>query len=606
MKRADDWNLKRGLPPGTLFGMGFIDTENVEITTSNEQMLEAFRLLKKHRRNLSDLTILYKNEEISLSLIANGGLKKVYEFGSGRVLFLPNMDADMLPAIVWPRVVKEEVQMSKTLKGIGLLSQSFVAKSIKVSNIEIPVIVAPSFHSLLQQGMQIRDPKRVRLKEIREGNNIVDWEDISYGESMLFSTKENLQTEQHWERLLKHCIEDAIIYLSNRVKLDTDSLCIVILDTDETTAYERGTRGLFTDRNQVIRLFFQDFSEKGRTMSDRESQEFISSGGQILYHNIRAEAEKLFDRMIGLIISGATNYEAERINKELTGVIDDLFFNNAFRRHANNAIESLRGKVVAHITQEVVNNIKDVVKERSSSSSSETNNVPMEQVARSGIADIRRVQGSFLLAAPYMRRILEDDPRIGFKAMIPDVSHLMEFNELFHSLPKDSDTSGEALTDKEKERLLQEKFSEVVEDASEQFNSLLKDRTKVQIQRIYRQCPFVQCLPEEDSDKTYTEIIKEVIESACADSPELRSKVSDGDNSLQSRVLNSSSDTALFNLIIDELAGLNDSEADPIIRNYKFMLEFCERLYRYMSLVSDNQASHVATRPKYKYGNSGC
>ncbi len=71
------------------------------------------------------------HEETILKILGNGGCKKAFQLSEERALLLPNMDINGISAMQsrWPRIVEEEIQMSKFLQKIGLLAKD-IAKLV--------------------------------------------------------------------------------------------------------------------------------------------------------------------------------------------------------------------------------------------------------------------------------------------------------------------------------------------------------------------------------------------------------------------------------------------------------------------------------------------
>lgn len=120
-------------------------------------ILDSYNALEEAMRQ-SEYTLFMtdqtgKHREVTLGCLGKGGSKKAVEISKDRALILPNMDVDSTESIAerWERMVLEEVEMSKLLSKLGMLSPLYEQVSVTIdesSEQVIPVYVSKTFEGL--------------------------------------------------------------------------------------------------------------------------------------------------------------------------------------------------------------------------------------------------------------------------------------------------------------------------------------------------------------------------------------------------------------------------------------------------------------------------
>lgn len=137
------------------------------------------------------------------------------------------------------------------------------------------------------QGQQVRDIKNSQR----------------YGTSLIFENTANLQSSEHWQKILQGFQEDFITYYSENLAFGPDTFNLVIADSSKTPNHDRKALGLFTEREQKIRFCFYDFSSKYAEYKEVKYA-FLNSTGNIERTLIEREVEFLFNRAISTLSTG--------------------------------------------------------------------------------------------------------------------------------------------------------------------------------------------------------------------------------------------------------------------------------------------------------------
>jgi hypothetical protein len=281
--------------------------------------------------------------------IASGGSKQIYKLNGDDVIAVVGNNENTRPYI------QSEVDFANELRKMGLRTQDYQAAEIEMDNIRIPVLKMASFQSLAQNGHQVRDQK-----------NPVS----SAGDSLIFGSKDNLASEEHWRKLMSPLVNDIYIYLINGLNFAGDSWNAVIEDTSETLVKEQQASSLITDRAQEIHLYFFDFGTSAINPAalktkygfldpeGRISEEFISHqvnkmrdkvfslivdtcSSQREYNSIILGNKKMYEPVFEKIWSEISNTLCQKIKTHLEGLSEEELFEN-FNTHSKETITKFR------------------------------------------------------------------------------------------------------------------------------------------------------------------------------------------------------------------------------------------------------------------------
>jgi len=282
--------------------------------------------------------------------VGYGGSKNIYDIGNGYVAALPNGQSRE----VWKRMVEEEVSMAKRVRAAGLRSQQYERVTLIIEGEPEPILAIkmPSFSTLLNKGIQVRDAKRPRTKYIPERRKEIPV-NTGYGSSRIFDSQEKVSSPDHWRRIFRDITPDAIQYLAGGFAFSSDAFNLCIENSDTTPAHDATNASLFTERNQTLRLFFYDFSSKTEAISGASLHEFISDDGNICEERIQSQTEFLVIRIIGTIMTAATTLELKEIVDSV-----DMFCLMCLHEIAKPALD----KVIPEIQAEIVFGVKNRLK----------------------------------------------------------------------------------------------------------------------------------------------------------------------------------------------------------------------------------------------------
>lgn len=281
--------------------------------------------------------------------IASGGSKQIYKLNGDDVIAVVGNNENTRPYI------QSEVDFANQLRKMGLRTQAYQAAEIEMDNIRIPVLKMPSFQYLAQNGHQVRDQKNSRS---------------SAGDSLIFGSKDNLVSEEHWRKLMSPLVNDIYIYLINGLNFAGDSWNAVIEDTSETPVKGQEASSLITDRAQEIHLYFFDFGTSAINPAalktkygfldpeGRISEEFISHqvnkmkdkvfslivdtcSSQREYNSIILGNKKMYEPVFEKIWSEISNTLGQKIKTHLEGLSEEELFEN-FNTHSKETITKFR------------------------------------------------------------------------------------------------------------------------------------------------------------------------------------------------------------------------------------------------------------------------
>jgi hypothetical protein len=277
-------------------------------------------------------------------VFGEGGFKKAYDVGNDKTITVRNTKVDRMDTsslIRWCEAVYEEKLMADRLRNLGLKTLDHQVIEIKVKENRLPVLYTTSFAGFVSKGLQIRDRKN---------------DHVSTGKSMLFGSTENINPT-HFKLLFKDILSDIACLAANGIDLDTrDSFNLCIEDTSNTPLHDRNESQLFTERQQSVRLFFFDFSDKYNKLN-------IPSTSQTS-EKLKATISNLLDTTFDILIFSTTEDERELFGSVYT--LKDLS-SHVYTSLKNELIE----KTVEIINQklEVLSSVADTSPSRNTSSS---------------------------------------------------------------------------------------------------------------------------------------------------------------------------------------------------------------------------------------------
>ncbi len=191
-----------------------------------------------------------------LHCLGIGGCKQVFEISDFQALVVPNMTSDNLENIAcrWNRIVSEEIQMSKLLESVGLLTPMLRYTRVAYSNPENgPDVGIPAY---------ITDPFSC-LKEI-DGMFIVDLKNPDSstwvkGENFLFNSTEERLVESNWDAAFEPFLTDVLKICTFNLPVSGDSVNIAIVK-------KQNPKNDLKDEFE-IRYFGFDFTHKNRELN---------------------------------------------------------------------------------------------------------------------------------------------------------------------------------------------------------------------------------------------------------------------------------------------------------------------------------------------------
>jgi hypothetical protein len=203
---------------------------------------------------LGDVSFPLSTQGRAPGVVGSGQLKTIYALKDGRAVALPvhylnlNRNGAEQIAANWERAIKEEKSLSDKMRALGLEAQQIEIVPLQIGEYQLPVMVMPSFASLVNQGLQVRDRKP-------EGDDKI------YGNSMYFGTPENLEDPKRLKMVMEGIKDDVTTLLSEGIHLTRDAFNLVVKDTPATPVPpERDKPVLFDEMHQQIRLFLFDLA----------------------------------------------------------------------------------------------------------------------------------------------------------------------------------------------------------------------------------------------------------------------------------------------------------------------------------------------------------
>ncbi|OQS55490.1 hypothetical protein EHP00_1872 [Ecytonucleospora hepatopenaei] len=189
----------------------------------------------------SDPDIKQENENIFIEIekskigdnLPSGGTKEVFKYGEDKVLSFLSLP-----------LIKNELEIIEDLKKLKLETQNAQLGRLVENGIEKWAIVMESWDAMQKRGLQVRDCNNPSSR---------------YGTSMLFKKLENF-TVDNLLTILRPIMEECFTLITNGICLNCDSYNIVIKDTKDTDTSDRKEYKIYTERNQEVKLFFNDFT----------------------------------------------------------------------------------------------------------------------------------------------------------------------------------------------------------------------------------------------------------------------------------------------------------------------------------------------------------
>jgi hypothetical protein len=241
----------------------------------------------------SEINITLDGKPVYLNtLLGKGGCKLVYDLNNGYAVALLNIQGNGINIAMWERVIEEEIALSQKVCHVGLYTQKYEEATLYFDGYPTKVLKMPTFAQLAAQGQQIID--------IKNGDHS--------GTSLLFENLANLQSPEHWQKLLQGMQEDIILLLSHGLIFDTDTYNLSIVDSSETPAYDRTALGLFSDRKQRVHFCFYDFSNKFETYTEKKHA-FLNADGSVERELVEQAVGRLFKKAASHLTAGAMPIE---------------------------------------------------------------------------------------------------------------------------------------------------------------------------------------------------------------------------------------------------------------------------------------------------------
>ncbi len=155
-----------------------------------------------------------RKQEPMERLLGNGGCKSAIQLSEGKALLIPTKDT-----VAWPRIVEEEVQMSKFLQQIGLLGVQLQKVKVfpeKDSEHCIPAYVTDSFDHLKEKNIYIIDIKNSKSST---------W----VGDNKLFNSIADAEHPENWKPFIDLLIKDIAKLVHYQLPVRGDSFNVAIV-----------------------------------------------------------------------------------------------------------------------------------------------------------------------------------------------------------------------------------------------------------------------------------------------------------------------------------------------------------------------------------------
>ena len=283
-------------------------------------------------------------EALQAKSIGIGGTKTVVDMGNGYVVGLVTKGFTNDSPDTY---VDNEVNISKRLQSLGLRALEYEKIYIQYidNNTPIAALKMPSFQMMAINGKQVRDKKNP---------------ESSCGESMLFGNLTNLQSTDHWRKLLKYIAGDISIYLVNNFNFTDDSFNLLIEDTEKSAVIKSTSESrIFSDLEQNIHLFFFDFSDFGRLYKDDNYYHFKDQHDVIQEKNISDAVNNIRNRVLNTILMSVSDDEYQLI---MVGMESNYFDISKLMKESDTASGIAWKELVAQVIVEVKTLLNEEIK----------------------------------------------------------------------------------------------------------------------------------------------------------------------------------------------------------------------------------------------------
>ncbi len=199
-----------------------------------------------------------------------GDSKAIYPLNDAHVLIRPSSEARiLLPERLqaWEGTITHEVMGSRKLRGRGLLAPELYPVQVRCGDGEISALVSRSFHSLLENGIEVRDRNHPSSR---------------YGATMLFGTHANLCDPDYHRKLYAPLMDDAVqLFLAN-VAFDADSINLAIQHSQPVNLRKEPSEvPTVMDAGSQLRLFAYDVQDSHKPVyhlagkNEQEQRDYI-------------------------------------------------------------------------------------------------------------------------------------------------------------------------------------------------------------------------------------------------------------------------------------------------------------------------------------------
>jgi hypothetical protein len=281
-----------------------------------------------------------EDEEGKTYVDGKGGLKKAFGMPDGRVFLIPNMDTISIKspdkaeglAKRWNRVIKEEKMLSDAMRNIGIEAQEISIEPLKVGEHEVPVMVAPRFKTLSQNGLEILDRKNRDTSEVS---------------TMLFGNSQNIEDAEYLQSIMQNLVADSATLIEHGYSFGSDTLNLAIRDSSSNPS----AGGVLGEGDKKLRLFLFDFSQKESKYTGKKIK-VIDENGEFDSKEIRILAENYIKQSYNGLKAVLPDVEIEEIIQK------DNNYSNLYD------VEKVLDKSFSEIRVKLVDQLEADIKER--------------------------------------------------------------------------------------------------------------------------------------------------------------------------------------------------------------------------------------------------
>ena len=315
------------------------------------QFKEGQESLKKFYRGGHQVVVTCDGQELGpLKYIGDDDHKSFYSgLPNGDMIALPgpySMDEHGHGYHKWQQYLNEEMHFANRCRKAGLEAHDMRKVDLYIDDKIVPALVMPSFDKLAEGGG----------KQIRTNRHAVG---VSNGDSVLFGGTEYLGDSMHLGNLMKPIVNDILRALLNGISLKSkDNASFIIQNTRRSTAYSDVTSRMCTDRGQVIRLLFSDFSYAIPKVDYTAPRfEILDSSGNCSGDNFYL-TNLVYDQ-----IGYAANSLAYSITEEEERVISEQRLNNGglYRRTCQETVKDSYSRIYVAMVREASERLADMV-----------------------------------------------------------------------------------------------------------------------------------------------------------------------------------------------------------------------------------------------------